>query len=123
MSEPTTPSAGARTARRRAGTDTNSTRRRRTERGRAAMPPAEDSAAASAAPGEGDATPLEVQLATMNALFVASKKNGKIVDIEKARKACDIAKLAAPYVHARLSSVDGPAGEGPRHEDVLDQLD
>ncbi len=68
-------------------------------------------------------SPLDVQLATMRALFAAAKKRGKIVDIELARQACDIAKLAAPYVHARLGTTEPAPEARVRHEDVLDQLD
>ncbi len=71
------------------------------------------------------ASPLEVQLAIMNALFEAAHDEaGKIARLDLARQACDIAKLAAPYVHARLGPAEPPPPEGRvRHEDLLDRLD
>ncbi len=71
------------------------------------------------------ASPLDVQLATMNALYDASRdETGCIVRLDLARQACDIAKLAAPYLHARIGPAEAPPENGrARHEDVLDLLD
>lgn len=93
----------------------------RTERDEATTSPADAPATAPAAPVEG-ASPLDVQLATMRALFAKAHRRGKIIDFVQAQKACDIAKQAAPYVHSRLGTADGMAHVQVRHEDVLDQL-
>jgi hypothetical protein len=100
-----------------------STGRGRTERGAATTSPADASAAVPTAPVEAPASPLDVQLATMRALFDAAKTEGRIENLDLARQACDIAKLAAPYVHARLGTAEVAPEGSVRHEDVLDLLD
>jgi hypothetical protein len=67
-------------------------------------------------------TPLEVQLATMQALWEAAHRDGRMVDLDVARQACDIAKAAAPYVHTRFAALD-QAAVAPPHEDALKDLD
>jgi hypothetical protein len=44
-------------------------------------------------------TPLEVMLRTMRELWALGSEEGR-------RRACEIAKDAAPYIHPRLTSVD-----------------
>jgi hypothetical protein len=66
-------------------------------------------------------TPLEVQIETMRALW-AEANQGNVLDLDKAERACAIAKDAAPYIHPRLSSVEASVGV-TNHEAALDELD
>ena len=66
-------------------------------------------------------TPLEVQLQTMRALW-AEASEGNALDLDKAERACAIAKDAAPYIHPRLSSVEASVGV-TNHEAALDDLE
>ena len=73
-----------------------------TERDGAAPPPAPGEPEAGAA-----ASPIEVLLGTMRALWQASRDAaGRVVDAKTAAAAASLAKDAAPYVHPRLSTVD-----------------
>jgi hypothetical protein len=66
-------------------------------------------------------TPLELQLATMRALW-AEANAGDNLDLEKAERAAAIAKDAAPYVHPRLSAVEATVNVTD-HEAALDELE
>jgi hypothetical protein len=66
-------------------------------------------------------TPLEVQIETMRALW-AEANQGNALDLDKAERACAIAKDAAPYIHPRLSSIEASVGV-TNHEAALDELE
>lgn len=50
--------------------------------------------------------PVDVQLATMRAIWSQATSQGKVVDLKLARDACDVAAQVAPYVHPRLAAVE-----------------
>lgn len=59
------------------------------------------------------ATPIEVMLGTMRALWTTSRDaEGRVVDAKTAAAAASLAKDAAPYVHPRLATVDAPVESG-----------
>jgi hypothetical protein len=59
------------------------------------------------------ATPIEVMLGTMRALWQSSRDGeGRVVDAKTAAAAASLAKDAAPYVHPRLATVDAPVESG-----------
>ena len=63
--------------------------------------------AADAPSSEEGATPIEVLLGTMRALWQASRDAaGRVVDAKTASAAAGLAKDAAPYVHPRLATVE-----------------
>ena len=68
-------------------------------------------------------TPLEVQLETMREIWDKATKRGKIVDLALAREACEIARMAAPFVHPKLNAVDHTGDMTMRHEDLLRELE
>ena len=60
----------------------------------------------------------------MRALYAAARDaEGRVVNFDLARQACDIAKLAAPYLHGRHGTAEAAPEGSVRHEDVLDLLD
>jgi hypothetical protein len=65
-------------------------------------------------------TPIEVQLATMRALW-ARANEGDTLDLDKAIAASAIAKDAAPYIHPRLASIEASVAV-TNHEAALDEL-
>jgi hypothetical protein len=55
------------------------------------------------------ASPIEVLLGTMRALWQASRDAaGAVVDAKTAAAAAGMAKDAAPYVHPRLATIEPP---------------
>lgn len=63
---------------------------------------------------QGGAMPLDIMLGAARAAWSEAQGEGGVVDLLKAKLAADIAKDAAPYVHARLASIEhkGP-DDGP----------
>ncbi len=56
---------------------------------------------------EAGLSPLDVMMTTMRALWAqAVDETGKVVNIGKAMQANIVAKDAAPFIHAKLSSVN-----------------
>jgi len=69
-------------------------------------------------------TPLEVQIRTMRALWEkATDKDGKVIDLDKAKEACDVARDAAPYMHPRLAPIDYETGKSVPVGAGLDDLE
>lgn len=69
------------------------------------------------------ATALEIMAATMRHLWgQAVDDEGKIVDEDKAKEACQLADRCAPYMHPRLAAIDGTADIWKSHEAALEEL-
>jgi hypothetical protein len=70
---------------------------------------ADDSALPSDDVVDAAASPIEVLLGTMRALWQASRDAaGSVVDAKTAAAAAGLAKDAAPYVHPRLATIEPP---------------
>lgn len=78
--------------------------------------------AGTPAPAANAVMPLEVQLATMRALWAHAVEDGRITDLDLAKQACALAKDIAAFIHPRLASVDHSGDMTMRHEDWLDSL-
>lgn len=69
-------------------------------------------------------TPLEVQIKTMRAIWdEAIDKSGKVINIPKAKEACEVGRDALPYMHARFASVDPETGKTILPAQKLDELE
>lgn len=52
-------------------------------------------------------SPLEIMAETMRALWKqAVDPKGEVIDVKAAKEACEIAQIAAPYMHPRLAAVE-----------------
>ena len=87
----------------------NATQGRTARPRKAAAGAAAETRSESSAASTERASPIEVLLGTMRALWQSSRDaEGRVVDAKTAAAAASLAKDAAPYVHPRLATVDAP---------------